>query len=224
MEIPVLHEPKRGCGFRKAGGLYLVSEGTMEECDLLPIRLTVCPVCGEGMKPARGWTWIDADKLIEPRPHGPTERHDARCPLAHPIGRAGLIWIGESFYPTTSSFMAEAEQMGVSRRIGAVPKDFEPGKTLVLLAHRKATTKACDCTLNKVVATYTKDPERDCEDCAGSGRSAVPAIFTAFLPKAVEYVVKGDETEEELERLVERGLRPVKVEPVEETLDLGNAA
>ena len=35
--------------------------------------------------------------------------------------------------------------------------------------------------------------------------------MTAFQPTAIEYVVKGDETEEELEALEARGIEPVKV-------------
>lgn len=50
-------EAKRGCGFRKVGGTYLVSEGEGMPCDRLPIKLDVCPVCSHGFKRSRGWTW-----------------------------------------------------------------------------------------------------------------------------------------------------------------------
>ena len=55
-----------------------------------------------------------------------------------PMGRVGLIWVGEKFYPTPQDFCAEAEKMGISRRIPAVPNDFVLGETWVWLAHRKA--------------------------------------------------------------------------------------
>lgn len=254
MEIPTLHESRRGCGYRKPGGLYLVSGRTMEVCGLLPIVLDVCPTCNAGIKPTRGFTWVDADKLLDAagvpadgpaipyiRPHG-TDEHTVGCPLARPVGRAGLIWIGEAFYATPAAFMDEAEQMGVSRRIPAVPKDFQVGQTLVLLAHRKGTSVECDCTSREntadgvvrskgqkvgdlvSVTTGGWPPEPDCEECLGTGRAPQPAIFTAFIPKAVEYVVKGDEPEEELERMVKRGIRPVKVEPAEETLAVGEGS
>ena len=61
----IVNESERGCGFRKKGGLYLVSEGLAAPCGKLPIPLTVCPVCGQGIKPSRGWTWINGKKLVD---------------------------------------------------------------------------------------------------------------------------------------------------------------
>ena len=231
-------ESARGCGFRQPGGLYLVSGALSEPCPLLPIEMIVCPTCGEGIKPARGFTWVDGQTLIPPVEHG-TGEHDLVCPLSplrtadghymieeggyvSRIGRCGLIWIGERFYPTPQDFMREAERMGVSRRIVAVPKGFEVGETWVLLGHRKAIEKACsECgDLPEAYqpedepamgrgAVVGSDPE--CPVCNGTGYEHKPGIITAFKPTAVEYVVKGDETEEELEALEKRGIEPVKV-------------
>lgn len=36
-------ESARGCGFRKGGGIYLVSGGLSEPCPKLPIELKVVP-------------------------------------------------------------------------------------------------------------------------------------------------------------------------------------
>jgi hypothetical protein len=41
-------------------------------------------------------------------------------------------------------------------------------------------------------------------------------IFQAFKPTAIEYVVKGDESEEELARKVKRGITLVRIERVGE--------
>jgi len=110
------------------------------------------------------------------------------------IGKAGLIWIGEQFYKTPQDFLQEAREQGISRRISTVPKGFEPGKTWVLLAHRKGIAPA------------------DTPDAPGDySRGHIPAIFAMFKPQAIEYVVKGDETQEELERIIKRGLTPVRV-------------
>lgn len=38
-------EGARGCGYRKAGGIYLVSGGIPRPCGKLPIPLTTCPTC-----------------------------------------------------------------------------------------------------------------------------------------------------------------------------------
>jgi len=57
-EIEVRYESKRGCGWRKPGGLYLMADGPAELCGKLPIPLEICPSCGGGIKLSRGWTWV----------------------------------------------------------------------------------------------------------------------------------------------------------------------
>src|SRR6266478_6075780 len=102
-------EPRRGCGYRKVGGLYLVSGGGGVPCDRLPIRLDVCPVCSHGFKQSRGWTWVDVfgliggDHMVPSFTVGETIAcaDDRRCPLCYnvkAVGKAGLLWIGEKFY------------------------------------------------------------------------------------------------------------------------------
>src|SRR5215468_1900417 len=100
-------EPKRGCGYRKVGGLYLVSGRDGAPCCKMPIALTVCPTCGTGVKQSRGWTWIDARPWLQ----GPCKWPNQHCIAADPtqLGeRVGLLWIGEKFYPTTQHFQREA--------------------------------------------------------------------------------------------------------------------
>jgi hypothetical protein len=98
----------------------------------------------------------------------------------------GLLWIGERFYATPADFMRETATQGVSRRISAVPKDFRIGETWVWIAHRKCIANAD--------GTFT----------AG--------VFQAFRPQAIEYVVRGDETDEEIDRMMKRGISPVQVQ------------
>src|SRR5580692_11623011 len=110
-------EPKRGCGYRKVGGLYLVGGGIGIPCDRLPFELTVCSCCGQGIKQARGWTWIDVAKFFQgehklilppvPVPGVNPILTNCKCvefcPLCkapETMGRAGLLWIGEKFYKT----------------------------------------------------------------------------------------------------------------------------
>lgn len=207
IEVPTLSETKRGCGFREPGGLYLISDGEGEPCAKLPVRLETCPTCGHGIKPARAWTWIEPDALVNPEPHG-DQHHRLLCPLSTGIERCGLLWIGGSFY-TPASFLDEAERMGISRRIPAVPRDYEVGETWVFLAHREADWDPCpECGDGM--------PAPECESCQGAGKVPVQAVFHVFRPTRVEYVVKGDETEDELERLVQRGIRPVRIERIED--------
>ena len=205
-------EASRGCGHRQPGGLYLMTDGAGEPCPKLPIVVKKCPTCGQGIKPARGFTWIDADELTEPGPHG-TPDHDLACPLASPFQeRCGLVWIGGQFY-TPTSFADEAARMGVSRRIPQLPRDFAIGETWVFCGHREGAWEPCSRCADKV-------PVSECPECDGFGAVPVPALFYLFKPERVEYVVREDDDEEKLERMRKRGIEPVKVVPAEEQANL----
>jgi hypothetical protein len=203
-------EGARGCGYRKGGGIYLVSGALSEPCPKLPIELHSCPACGGGIRQSRGFTWIRPDPLLDPGAHG-SEEHDAVCPLGSVYGdlwargeRAGLIWVGASFYKTPTEFMAEAAVLGVSRRISAVPRGLKVGETWIALAHPKAVPGECE---------HGAPVQAGCPNCPG-GISAGEwrgGVVTFFRPTAIEYVVKGTETEEELDKLEARGFRLVKV-------------
>lgn len=207
-DVAVRRERRRGCGFRKPGGLYIVGGSEREACAALPLPLDRCRVCGGGIKPSRGWTWIAPDDLWQlPIAHG-SPAHESRCPLGgsgFPDDRAGLLWIGESYYPTPEAFESEARAQGVSRRIAAVPRGFGLGQW-VLLAHRR-TVPCMDCGGPSLSPPVVADSE--CSACGGAGM--VAGVFTLFRPSAIEYVVRGDESEAELDALTERGITPVQV-------------
>lgn len=112
------------------------------------------------------------------------------------IGAAGLIWIGERYYPTPREFNLEAEKMGISRRIRTVPRNFVLGETWVMLAHRKAITGW----------PYKQSPNGEAEP------SYTPGIFKLWLPTEIEVVVDGTETDEVIDGYIERGITPVLVE------------
>lgn len=197
MNVETRIEGKRGCGWRKKGGLYLVSNEKPFFCGRLPIPLDVCPTCGAGFKPARGWTWIDAKRLLKAvaKKKKCNTPHCGVCPITlimkgHEHQMAGLLWVGEKFYRTPTDFNREVDSMGLCRRIPAIPKDFELHFTYVMLAHRKAIPK-------KFV--FGKKPKFE------------PGIFSIFLPTAIEIVCDGTESEEEIEAYQKRGLTPVIV-------------
>jgi hypothetical protein len=201
-DIQVSFERKRGCGFRKGGGLYLVSGEPMKPCPRLPVPLDVCRCCGQGIKPARGWTWISTEILEAARPcqFDPVGGCGG-CPMRRPAllgAQLGLLWVGERYYPTPGEFLKEALEMGVSRRIRVIPRDFQLGSTWVAFAHRKAIE----------TGNGNRDllGEEEKEHTAG--------IFQLFRPTRIEYIVKGDEPEDELDRLEKRGITLVKVVPV----------
>ncbi len=206
IEIQVRHDKRRGCGWRQPGGTYLIADGvSLQPCGLLPIHLTKCPTCSCGIKPSRGWTWIDVKTLTADKNcQSPAQCHT--CPLGGVLdGKQGLIWIGGSFYEKPEDWTKEAIAQGVSRRLAAVPTNFKLGVTWVLVAHREAITIDCpDCV------------EVECATCNGTRKIKDAAIFHAFKPTAIEYVVRGDEDNEYLERLIKRGITPVRIERIGE--------
>jgi hypothetical protein len=190
MNILTQIEGKRGCGYRKEGGLYLVSEGLGRYCGALPIELEVCPTCHHGIKPSRGWTWIDLSALAAVRGCS-REGGCGNCPIADAkIQQCGLLWVGEQFYKTPAAFAKEAGSMGISRRIQAVPRGFVVGETWVALAHRKAIES---------VFKLGEEP------------TYKSAIFHVFRPQRIEYIVKKGDSNEKLEDLEKRGMTLVKV-------------
>lgn len=129
-----------------------------------------------------------------------------RCSIhAHLPGPEWLAGRGSSglarYYKTPHDFLAEAKEMGISRLIYTVPKGFVTGETWVLLAHRKGVQKEEPIHTGLLADTGTVEI------------SWTPAIFSVFRPTAIEYIVKGNETEGELERIVKRGLTPIEVNP-----------
>lgn len=182
-------ESERGCGYRKEGGIYLVSGALSLPCDKLPIELEVCPCCGAGIKATRGYQWVSS-ALIEAKVCKACA--GAGCmPFDGSVKRFGLLWVGGSFYKTPRDFTREASLQGISRRISTIPKELIVGETWVLLAHREC------------IPVPFKEGDTEPKFQAG--------IFAAFRPTAIEYIVKGNETEEELLALEKRGLTLIKV-------------
>lgn len=202
-------EARRGCGYRKVGGLYLVGPGGGCECDRLPFPVKTCPCCGQGIKQARGWTWIDLP-LLTGGNHAAC-RDTFACPLCmavEQIGRAGLVWIGARFYPTPGDFAAEVAEMGISRRIAAVPRGFKLGETWVLLAHPRGMT--CPQCLGGGLAKGDQG-HLPCEHCENSGK--LPAIFRVFQPTAIEKILTESQAKDAaaVEELRKQGITPVIV-------------
>lgn len=187
---------KRGCGFRYPG-LYLFGTGIAVSCDRLPLKIPVCPCCGETLRPLRSVRIINPQKMFGTHyTCEPTEAEmndpltlretcdcDVECPACHPPNKAGLMWIGERYYPTPKDFIREARQAGVSKRIPAVPKGIVPGDW-VFLAHPAGNEFDLD------------HPER---------------IVYAFQVQEIQQVVTASQACDEkfLEKVRERGYIPV---------------
>lgn len=185
--IQIRTEAARKCGRRdKLGALYMVDfESELRPCGRLPVSLEVCPTCGCGPKPSRQWTWVDGDALLAPAKEEPCAAGSCSgCALSDSgpaIGRAGMLWVGEAFYPSPVEFMLEARAQGISRRVNFLPHGFKLGETWVILAHIRGTP------------------------------DGKPGAFFVYRPRAVEVVCNGAEAPEVLEAYVKRGITPVVI-------------
>lgn len=191
MNIITKIEGKRGCGYRKPGGIYFVMDGPASTCYKLPIALTVCPCCNAGIKPTRGFTWINSNLFYTvncEKNVGPFSPCDS-CAANMFNTKMGLLWIGEKFYATPTEFVRESGLQGISRRISQVPKEFVVGETWIALAHRKAISAIGE---------------------KGKIEQA-PGIFSFFRPQRIEYIITGEETTEQLEKLEKRGFTLIKI-------------
>lgn len=210
--VKTVYDHQRGCGWRHPGN-YLVADGFWAGCGKLPLPLTrPCVCCGNGLLATiplksggfsyelpRNLRRINALALFS---DVICKNDSAKCNLCLVNQKSAevayLIGVGEQHYPTKDSFLNEALVQGVSKRIGPIPKEFVVGKSPVFLAHPKGRMSN-ETTLGK------------------NGKAEIrwePAVIAVFVPTRIEYVVRGDESDEEIERLLARGITPVKVEHI----------
>lgn len=207
-------EPRRGCGYRKVGGLYMIGGAPDEPCGRLPLELHVCPACNAGIKQTRGWQWVKPQMLLANAATCAAPRDVVRgcrlCPLdPHNLpASAGLIWVGEKFYATADAFMREARELGISRRIQSVPRNFQLGVTWVLLAHPKAIVRAPETEEELTEATGGYPPGN-----AHMLRIVRKGIVTIFKPTAIEKIVTASEAQNAaaMAELREKNITPVVV-------------
>jgi hypothetical protein len=214
--VKTVVEGRRGCGFRKVGGTYLVSEGVSVPCPALPLEVGRCPCCDAGIKPGRGWAWFNPSMFFKfPCPvECEIYQEQGRCePFRQE--RAGILWIGGRYYKTPEDWSREAKTMGVSRRISQIPKDLVVGKTWVFVGHREAIKRPCDCLKQ---GPLMLEPDPDCEKC-DNGYANVPGVFHAFKPDRIEKVVDKDVTQKEVDKLTKRGITPVIINRIDDNGD-----
>jgi hypothetical protein len=199
-------EQARGCGYRKKGGKYLMSDGVWTTCGIFPIQLDLCPCCGHGIKFTRSFSWFTKELIAQAKCNTKKE-----CGMCSPffddsVKKFGLLWTGGQYYPTPTDFLKEANMAGLSKRINTIPKDLVLGETWIMLAHNKAIT-----------ILHDEKGELLPEPIYKKG------IFAAFVPTRLEYIVKGTETEEELDRLEKQGYKLIQViEDVDAQTDIND--
>jgi hypothetical protein len=148
-------------------------------------RAEVCPACNQGLKPFRGFGWIDPGRFFAERACDGSA-NCATCPMgerADQLGPVGLIWIGEKWY-SPESFLDEARRLGISRRIAAVPKGLIAGETWVLLAHRKVRFGPDDVApglfylmrVDRLEKIVTETQSRDAEEMAKLAKRGITPV------------------------------------------------
>lgn len=191
-------EPARKCGYRKVGGLYLVGGVLSAPCDRLPFLLDICPCCGSGIKQAQ--TWITPAKLFGPAHWIETEITPSDsdvpvkncacslwCPMCHSKqifwddSKATLLWVGAKHY-SPAEFLQEGAELGVSKRINTIPRDFEIGKTWVFFAHPDAIEM-------KAIDAFPEAVEEG-EGFAPDDLVDMPGIICVIKPSRIERIVK----------------------------------
>lgn len=180
-------EAKRGCGYRKAGGLYLVTSGLGEPCERLPILIGDCPCCKRpAVEQTRSFQWVDAQYILSfAKACAFRPQHCTHCVICQPVllardcepaDRFGLMWVGAEHYPTVESWYEEARRLGVSKRMATIPKELVLGKSFILVAHPKAITETVKVKEDGELVEHEEVRFR-------------PGVFHAFRVQKVELVV-----------------------------------
>lgn len=179
----------------KVGGLYIRGEGIAQPCDRLPFELKLCPVCGSGIHFNRFYQVIDWSKYAGK--HDPCKDRFT-CPICDPDHfkenwKYAIMWVGEKYY-STKTFVQEAEIQGISKRIPAIPHGFEPRKTWILLAHKKA------------VKELIPDPDGKKGEMLEIWK---PGIFYAFVPTVIEKILTKTQAKDKklIKKLQKQGIK-----------------
>jgi len=105
--------------------------------------------------------------------------------------------VGSRSY-TPASFLGEARDMGVCKRIPFIPHKLEMGKTVVYLAHKEAIAV-------EMPSVDGKEPKTE----------YTPGFFGAFIPTGVERLMWQSEaevlTDEDKERMAKEGIQVVPI-------------
>jgi len=204
-------EQIRGCGYRRVGGMYLCGAFISSPCDRMPFPLTICPVCGQGIKVSRGFTQISPYQLWGI--HKDCGDDFRPCFLCDPKEEPAYIMVvGAGNYKKPEDFLEEAHRMGISKRIPFIPRELELGKTVVYLAH----PKACEVrlpVLTQQISSILEGEESNRPRLVDAEKvEKALGIFTAFIPQRIEKLVWESElTDEKREQLEKRGITPIPI-------------
>jgi len=226
-------EQERGCGFRKIGGVYLVSDGGSMACDGLPVELSPCSDCGYEIHQARSMQPIHAGYLASKMRGHKCKEDFAGCPLCYyaeeyadefamtPEERKAqevqvpkvffIMYVSKEFY-TPESFIDEARTQGISKRIApdSLPRGFKVGVDWVFLAHQEVHFRP-NC--GKTTVTFKDTTSAELEQPKPTIKRG---IFYAFKPQRLELVLWKGTDAEMIRDYEERGYTVVLIDKTPE--------
>lgn len=188
-------EPKRLCGYRTVGSLYLIANPNFTTCHRLPLPLNVpCSSCGQIPRFNSSISYISPLKIFQPCStciQYPDDKAlcSAECPVCNPQLQGFLVWVGSLYY-TLSSFLAEANTLGISKKIPFIPKFFHPGIPWYF-AHAKAM----------------KNPNSSAPPQA----SRQGIFLSGYFQRFEKLIWKKDANEQTLSDLQNKGIDPIIV-------------
>jgi len=211
-------EPKRSCGYREVGKLYLVGGELGHICPSLPLLFKPCKCCGYAPPQYRDYQWVNKGYIREIREPTGVSCWPA-CPVCYPgtnpQNRYGLMWVGRKFY-TPQEFMEEATSMGdIKKAIKQIPKGLVLGTTWVLLAHPEAYVDTSDDGYVQAHGDWLMECSRlkmDEEKPQEPQAPTYPGVITAFIPERVEMLIyQSDASPEYVMELEEKGITVIVV-------------
>jgi len=172
-------EPLRGCGYRKIGAYYIVTEPvSIRHCKNLPYPLF-------HQKHFRGIKRINPWKLINTTPKCET----ASCPVCYPPNENihVLMFAGESYY-TQNSIITEAIKLGISKRIRKPVDWIDLNRSILYLAYNRTAIQIDD---------------------EGSTLYMPAIITAQRIRRIEHLITSEQATKEYIEELISKGLTPV---------------
>jgi len=177
----------------------------------MPFPLTVCPVCGQGIKVSRGFTQVNPYRLWGI--HENCQDIFRPCFLCDPQDQpAYIMLVGEKYYKTPVEFLDEAFSMGISKRIPFIPKGLELGTTVIYLAHNKAIKVNVAAAVQQAMSILEGEDTQQPKLVETDRVEKKLGIFCAFIPNRVEKLLwESKATPKELEKMAKREITPVIV-------------
>ena len=210
-------EPKRGCGYREVGKLYLMGPDVGYVCPSLPLNFKPCTCCGYEPSQYRDYQWVKKAYIREIREPTGVACHP-KCPVCYPgtnsLTKYGLMWVGKKFY-TPQEFLEEMADQEVSKAIKQMPKGLIFGETWVLLAHPEAFVDSSDDGYVQAHGDWVVKCSRlkmDEEKPTEPKPPTYPGVISAFIPNRVEMLIyQSDASPEYVLELEEKGITVIVI-------------